>query len=74
VHPLGMNLSEELIHLRGESARLKRLLAFALPYVPVGAGAPGVQAELERAVFGEGWRERAGRAYLARHPEEGLVH
>ena len=69
-----MDAAEELAHLRRENARLRRLLAFAIPYVPLRAGRPEVQAELERAVFGEDWVERAGRAWLARHPEEGPVH
>ena len=54
--------------IRLPGAVLRRLVAFALPYVRLGAGDPAIQAELDRAVFGADFLERVGLAYGAGGP------
>jgi hypothetical protein len=61
-------VDNELDQLRQEVQVLRRLVTFALPYVPLSAGNPAIQAELDRAVFGADWKERVGLAYAARQP------
>lgn len=64
-------MDRELEDLRREVVVLRRLVAFALPYVPLGAGNPAIQAELDRAVFGADFLERVGRACHARPTHRG---
>jgi hypothetical protein len=54
--------------LRASAGQLRRLVAFALPYVPLRAGSPEIQAELDRAVLGADFLERLELAYAARLP------
>jgi hypothetical protein len=54
-------MDDELEEPRREVAVLRRLVAFALPYVPLRAGSPEIQVELDRAVFGADFLERVGR-------------
>ena len=61
-------MDDELEELRREVEVLRRLVTFALPYVPLQAGNPEIQAELDRAVFGADFLERVGLAYAARQP------
>jgi len=56
-------MDNELDDLRREVAMLRRLVAFALPYVPLRAGSPEIQ---DRAVFGADFLRRVGEAYAAR--------
>ena len=61
-------MENELEQLRQEVEVLRRLVLFAFPYVPLRAGNPAIQAELDRTVFGEDYLERVGLAYAARNP------
>ena len=61
-------MHNEVEDLRREVEVLRRLVTFALPYVPLRAGTPEIQAELDRAVFGGDFLERVGLAYAARQP------
>jgi hypothetical protein len=59
-------MDNELETLRREVEVLRRLVTFALPCVPLRAGSPEIQEELDRAVFGADFLERVGLAYAAR--------
>jgi hypothetical protein len=61
-------MDNELEQLRAEVKVLRRLVRFALPYVPLRAGTPEIQAELDRAVFGADELLRVGLAYAAQRP------
>jgi len=56
-------MDDELEQLRQDVEVLRRLVAFTLPYVPLRAGGPEIQAELDRAVFGVDFVERVGLSH-----------
>jgi hypothetical protein len=67
--PTIAQMDTDLEELRREVAVLRCLVAFALPYVPLRAGSPEIQAELDRGAFGADSLGVMGLSYpaLERH-------